>query len=213
MKLTLDTSCVIHGSQDQAFARPVNELVDLARAGLIGIWLTSAFDDDQRRASAENRRTNFDWIRARPVLREVPGPFRPDYSFLDGKDILLDDESAQIAGVIERIVLPPKLHPGALDVNNPTQMTRWRKRVTDVQHLIAHAMAGHDLFVTTDSADILSKRERLLAEAAIEVADPGDALLCVRDSVGSPERHGTEPGVGAKPPRCRSSSVDTRTDR
>lgn len=48
MRLTLDTSCVVHSMQGQAFAEPVNELVDLAREGLVGIWLTSAFHDTTR---------------------------------------------------------------------------------------------------------------------------------------------------------------------
>lgn len=131
------------------------------------------------------------------MLGEVPGPFRLDYSIIGGKDVLLDDRTAEVAEVIERIVLPMGLRPGSLDIKDPVQMTRWRKRVTDVQHLIAHAMAGHDLFVATDSDDILSKQANLRREAGIEVADPGVALLRVRASAGHPS--GTEPVVPATP--------------
>ncbi len=186
MRLTLDTSCVIHRAQGQAFAEPFNELVDLAPEGLIGLWLTSASQDDQSRASSVHRQTNADWLRSRTVLGEVPGPFRLDHSKIGGEDVVLDDRTAEVGEVIERIVLSAGLGRGSLDINDRVQMARWRKRVTDVEHLIAHAMAGHDLFVTTDSEDILRKWEARRLEAGIEVAHPDVALLRVRASAGQP---------------------------
>jgi hypothetical protein len=173
--LTLDTSAVLHGVQRQAFAEHVDSLVDLARAGVAGIWITSAFEDDQLRASDPNRRANLEWLAERPCIGEVPGPFRLDYSVLGGKDVLVDDRAAELGSLVERIVLPPSLWPGSADPQAVSPAT-WRKRLIDVQHLVAHVMAGHDLFVTTDQDDILRKRNRLLSEVGIRVVDPLEAI-------------------------------------
>lgn len=179
MTLTLDTSAVLHGVQRQAFAKHVDSLVDLARAGVVRLWITSAFDDDQARASDPNRRANLEWLAERPCIGEVPGPFRLGYSILGGKDVLANERAAELGSLVERIVLPPSLWPGSAEPQAVSSAT-WRKRLIDVQHLVAHAMAGHDLFVTTDQDDILKKRDRLLSEVGICAVDPVEAIQHLR---------------------------------
>jgi hypothetical protein len=43
LRLTVDTSWVIHGVETQGQQEQVNQLVELARAGCVELWLTSAF--------------------------------------------------------------------------------------------------------------------------------------------------------------------------
>ena len=157
LQLTLDSSCVIHGAQNQSEADFVDRLVDLARDGVVGLWLAEAFEADLARASVEHHRVNLGWLQTRPVVRNLPGPFRLDYSLLDGRDVLGNESTMEVAEIVGDIVLPPTLRTGQLDASDERLTDRWRRRTNDVQHLLAHHMSGHDAFVTTDSRDILSK--------------------------------------------------------
>jgi hypothetical protein len=58
LRLTLDTSCVIHGAQAQFHRAQIDELVELARDGRVGLWLTTAFANDQDRAPADKHQRN-----------------------------------------------------------------------------------------------------------------------------------------------------------
>jgi hypothetical protein len=53
MRLTLDTSCVIDAAQAQPRGPQVDDLVDLARHGRVGLWITEAFTVDQETAPAD----------------------------------------------------------------------------------------------------------------------------------------------------------------
>ena len=57
-RFTLDTSCIIAAVGGEPASNQIEELVDLARSGKIGIVITSGFDVDQRTAI---------------VLREIDG--------------------------------------------------------------------------------------------------------------------------------------------
>ncbi len=50
LRLTVDTSGVIHGAQAQQYGLQIDDLVDLARRGQIGLWITTAFAVDQETA-------------------------------------------------------------------------------------------------------------------------------------------------------------------
>ncbi len=106
LQLTLDTSSVIHGAQGQPFASAIDELVDLARAGHVGLWLASTFNVDQEHASADKHEANLQWLQERPVIGNIPAPFRLDYSILDRGDVLISDEHKVISDAIESILLP-----------------------------------------------------------------------------------------------------------
>ena len=70
LRLTLDTSCIIHAAQGQHYQSQIDELVHLAREGRVGLWLTSAFHADQIRDSGEKLQNNLAWLAARPVVGE-----------------------------------------------------------------------------------------------------------------------------------------------
>jgi hypothetical protein len=46
----------------------------------------------------------------------------------------------------------------------------------DVQHLVAHLIAGHDAFVTSDKKDMLKKRAELRTRTGIVVVNPAEAV-------------------------------------
>ena len=112
LRLTLDTSCIIHAAQGQHYQFQIDELVNLAREGRVGLWLTSAFHADQIRASGEKLQTNLAWLSARPVVGGFPGPSRLDYSGLGVGDVLASDSDAERDEVIQRILLPEKYRAG-----------------------------------------------------------------------------------------------------
>jgi hypothetical protein len=173
---TLDTSCVIHAAQQQAEAGAVERLVDAARKSRVTLWLTAAFAADQTRGSSEHLRANLEWLAGRPVNQALSGPFRLDYSQLDGPDVLIDDDTAEIIAIVEEVLLRPACRVGQLDASDQALMERWSRKINDVQHLAAHHMAGHDAFVTSDFDDMVKKRQDLWTRAKIRVLTPTEAL-------------------------------------
>lgn len=89
LTLTLDTSCVIHGAQRQEQGALADRLVELAHADRVRLCLTTAYARDQERNTPERVRINEDWLAGLPVVTQEPGPFRLDYSAVDGPDLLL----------------------------------------------------------------------------------------------------------------------------
>lgn len=71
LRFALDTGCVIDAAQGGRYRAEIDQLVSLARAGEVGLWLTSAFDVDQARASDENYRANLRWLSERPLIQRV----------------------------------------------------------------------------------------------------------------------------------------------
>lgn len=70
--------------------------------------------------------------------------------------------------------------PGLLPTERPRRVHERRIR-PDVQHLLAHVMAGHDIFVTTDEDDIL-RRAQALERLGVIALSPEGALERVRAS-------------------------------
>jgi hypothetical protein len=168
LRLTLDTSSVIHGAQVQEYGAQIDELVDHAHAGRVGLWIATAFAVDQERAPADKHQRNLAWLSERPLIGSVPGPHRIGYSGLGGPDGWASDDAAAIDGVLKEILLPGKA------------VTVSRRRITDVQQLTAHFMAGHDAFVTSDQDDMLHKREAIRQRTGIVVVDPAEAVQMAR---------------------------------
>jgi hypothetical protein len=73
LRLTLDTNCVIHAAQAQAYGPQVDELAELGRGGRVGLWITTAFKVDQERASDDNRQRNLAWAQPAANHRRRPG--------------------------------------------------------------------------------------------------------------------------------------------
>jgi hypothetical protein len=180
LRLTLDTSTVIHGAQGQRYGPQIDELVELAHAGRIGLWITTAFGNDQERASADKLQRNLSWLSERPLIGTVPGAFRLDYSRIGIDTVLLSEDQKVVAMTIDEILLPQAYRVGNLRNGDEAVMAKWRRKANDVQHLVAHLIAGHDAFVTSDDDDMLKKRTQLRARTGIVVVDPAEAVQMAR---------------------------------
>jgi hypothetical protein len=172
LRLTLDTSCVIDAAQGGVHSAEIDQLVNLARAGDVGLWLTSAFDIDQARASDENYRINLQWLSERPLIRQVPGPFRFDLSTFDGPDVLVSDEIAEADEKIKSILRPSYKAGDAFP----------SRKVNDIHHLTAHLMSGHDAFVTQDEDDMIKRRQVLRSDVGITVVTVAGAVALAMGS-------------------------------
>ena len=179
LRLTLDTSGVIHSVARRAYAADVDGLVELAREGVVALWVSGAFGDDQSHPNNRHEAENRAWLEARPFIGVIATPFRLNHSRLGRGDVLSSAEYAQTTSVIERILLPPRFQPGNVQAET-TATAQWARRLHDVQHLSAHVMAGHDAFVTSDEDDMLKRRDRLLAEAGVRVLKQHEALMEAR---------------------------------
>jgi hypothetical protein len=183
LRLTLDTTCVIHAVAGQRYATDVEELATLGEQGWAELWLTTAFDEDQETAGDERRAANLRWVSQRPVMGQISQPLRLDYSPLDDRSILVDDRTADAVQAIEEILLPPDLRAGALDASDTLLMGRWRKRIRDVQHLASHFYHRHDVFVSSDDDDMIKKRDELQRRTGIVIDNPVEAVLRIRNSI------------------------------
>jgi hypothetical protein len=105
LRLTLDTSSVIHGAQAQLYGPQIHELVELARNGQVGLWITTAFANDQERAPEDKHQRNLVWLCERPLIGSVPGGFRLNYSRLGVDTVLLSEEQKAVAMTIDEILL------------------------------------------------------------------------------------------------------------
>jgi hypothetical protein len=169
LRLTLETSSVIHAAQAQPYGPQIVELRALAHHGRVGLWITEAFTVDQETAPADKHRLNLAWLSQQPTIGRVPGPCRRGYSSRDGPDVRTDNATAAADAALRDILLR-----GKADVAS-------RRKMTDVQHLTAHLMAGHDAFVTTDYDDMLRRREAIRRRTGIVVVDPAEAVQMAHD--------------------------------
>jgi hypothetical protein len=184
LRLTLDTSSVIHGAQAQRYGPQIDELVELAGNGQVGLWITTAFTNDQERAPEDKHQRNLAWLNERPLIGIVPGGFRLDYSRLGIDTVLLSEEQKVVAMTIDEILLPKAYRVGNLRPDDEALMAKWRRKANDVQHLVAHLITGHDAFVTSDD-DMLRKRTDLRARTGIVVVNPVEAIEMAREQPSS----------------------------
>ncbi len=77
---------------------------------------------------------------------------------------------------IDEILLREVYRVGNLRADDEAFMAAWRRKANDVQQLVAHLIAGHDAFVTSDDDDMLKKRAELQARTGIVVVDPAQAV-------------------------------------
>jgi hypothetical protein len=67
-----------------------------------------------------------------------------------------------------------------LKADDPAVMARWRRKANGVQHLVAHLIAGHDAFVTSDEDDMLKKQKEIRRRTGIVIVNPVEAVQLVR---------------------------------
>jgi hypothetical protein len=170
-----------HRRRPSPAARPqVVELVNLAHQGRVGLWITEAFTVDQQTDPLDKAQLNLAWLSQQPVIGRIPGPWRLGYSGLEGPDGFTDPDHADADLALREIILPEELQRGRLDEHDPAQLARNRRKVTDVQHLTAHLMAGHDAFVTDDHDDMLDNVDAIRRRTGIVVIDPAEAVQLVQ---------------------------------
>jgi hypothetical protein len=179
LRLTLDTNSVIDAAQAQPRGPQVLELVDLAHQDRVGLWITEAFTVDQETAPLDKAQRNLEWLSRQPVIGSIPGPWRLGYSGLEGPDGFTDDDHATADLALREIILPEQLQRGRLDEHDPALLACNRDKVTDVQHLTAHRMAGHDAFVTSDRRDMLRHCEAIRRRTGIVILNPAEAVQFV----------------------------------
>jgi hypothetical protein len=92
------------------------------------------------------------------------------------------DDHATADGALRELLLPERLQRGRLDERDPALLALNRRKVTDVQHLTAHLMAGHDAFVTSDHHDMLRHREAIRRRTGIVIVDPVEAVQLAHES-------------------------------
>jgi hypothetical protein len=97
--------------------------------------------------------------------------------------VLLSEEQKATAMIIDEILLPEAYRVGNLRPDDEALMAKWRRKANDVQHLVAHLIAGRDAFVTSDDDDMLKKRTDLRARTGIVVVDPVDAVQMARQQL------------------------------
>jgi hypothetical protein len=182
LRLTIDTSLVIHSVQGQHFAAEVDELVEFARAGLVDLSLTTAFEVDQERAMPVYRAQNLDWLSQHPMIARVLQVACWDYSDWGGGSAWGADDSERVNAELEKIVLRPQYQVGSVDVSDPAYMQKWRRAVTDVQHLLAHHASGNDAFVTSDDDDMVKKKDAIRMATGIVTYGVPEAVQVVRSS-------------------------------
>jgi hypothetical protein len=100
----------------------IDELVDLARQGRVGLWITEAFTVDQETAPPDKAQLNLAWLSQQPVIGRIPGPWRLGYSGLEGPDGFTDDDHAAADLALREIILPEELQRGRLDEHDPAQL-------------------------------------------------------------------------------------------
>jgi hypothetical protein len=97
------------------------------------------------------------------------------YSKRGGPDVHISEEHAAIDTVL-REILARNLQEDAAGA----MTAKSRQKVTDVQHLTAHLMAGHDAFVTSDQRDMLRRRDVIRERTRIVIVDPAEAVAMAR---------------------------------
>jgi hypothetical protein len=175
LRFTIDTCCVIDGAQRECDWEEVEDLVELAKQGVIELWLTAGFGGDQQRAKPDRYEANRQWLAERPVIRQTLNPARLDYSqsFLDAM-VLVGDDDAEADRVIQELIEnKPRSRKHAPVAEG------MHAKIDDVHHLSSHRMQGNDIFVTRDK-DMLNVRAELQTRAGIVVKTPVEALEIAR---------------------------------
>ncbi len=164
-KLTLDTNCIINlfdmRSRTATSVDDLNALLQYGLSGKAEISITTRVESDLLRDKDEARRGEMlRIIKALPVIGSV---FRTNLSKLDGSD-LLGDATDPVSSEIQRI-LSPGLDPAD---------KRYSNKRDDIDHLTAHYLNRHDVFVTDDGP--MWRKRKELAVLGVVLKTPAECL-------------------------------------
>lgn len=169
-KITVDTNCVVGlFDSNSGTATSVDELRELMRyalSGVIQISVTTRVEVDFGRDKDDERRKEMlHHISMLPVIGTVA---RWDQSKFDGADVLAGPEHQGLLDEVKRIVFPG-LGP---------ESGKFLNKLSDIDHLVGHKLAGRDVFVTDDNG-ILRRHVELRDGPGILVMSPAECLQYV----------------------------------
>ena len=170
--LTFDSSVIFAVIKRETYhdLSAIEQLISLARESIISIQVTEAFRRDVSRSRvSEVIARQLDWLAKSPVLQgSVGGVFRLDVSLLGSNDMLCDKRTETLNDkLIELLGIQGK-------AANPS------RAYSDIDHLLAHALSGADMFVTVDEDTILNRQQELWG-LGLKVLRPAEALRRVSD--------------------------------
>jgi hypothetical protein len=171
LRLTLDADCVlpiIDPGCQTAYRVELDALVEHAEQGEILLFYTGTLDRELARGG--NRRAA---LGTSHFAGMVPGMARLDVMRLDDPNTVLAPDSAPVWDEILRSILLP----GGVNFNEPGA----ERKIADVDQLLAHIVAGNDVFVTGNTRDFTPRRRERLAEHWIIVMTPGDVVEFLHD--------------------------------
>ena len=171
-KITIDTNCVIGlfdtKSQTATSTSELRELVRYAFSGAIELYITTRVEVDFGRDKDDQRREEMlKNISMFPVIGTVS---RWNVSTWDSSDISIDLKRQKLADEVQRIIFPGL---------TPTS-SRYANKLADIDHLVGHALSGHDVFIT-DDGEILRRSSQLEGGIGIRVMRPAECLRFVDD--------------------------------
>ena len=177
MKVTLDTNCLInlfdHNSKTSTSVESLESLVRAAFSGAADLAITTRVREDLENDQNEGRKNAL--MRNVKLFPIVCCLFRFDTSRWDNGDYWAAPEDVALSDGLQRLLFPT-LNTGQSD---------YRNKIHDVDHLIGHAKAKRDVFVTDDKS-ILKKHAELKSDFGITVMMPDQAVAYIHDAIGSP---------------------------
>lgn len=167
LKITIDTNCVVglfdSRSETSTSVDQLRELMRYALSGVIQISITTRVEDDFDRDKVDERRKEMmHQISMLPVIGTVA---RWDHSKFDGIDAQVGPKHQGLLEEVKRIVFPG-LQP---------ESSKFLNKLSDIDHLVGHKLAGRDIFVTDDK-HILRRDVELRRGPGILVMSPAACL-------------------------------------
>lgn len=174
LKITIDTNCVINlfdaASQSATSVEELQALFRYALSGTVELSATTRVEADLRQDRNELRRAEL--LRHLAIFPIIGTVARWDTSTWDGGDFFADDASERLSEEVQRI-----LSPGLTPADK-----RFSNKINDIDHLVGHAHAGRDLFVTDDGG-ILRRAPELAQALGIRVMTPAACLAAIEEAV------------------------------
>lgn len=161
-------------TNDPVEVTALEQIVDLARDGLIRLQVTTAYERDFARwNNPEGRDARLAWLSSAPPLPRASGVFRLDVSALDGGDVFASEVEVELDRQLRAVLRPSLTARPAPPYEEAPGVAM--KAFSDIDHFVAHWRSGANAFVTLDTKTIL-KRRQALGQLSITACKPHEAL-------------------------------------
>jgi hypothetical protein len=176
VKITLDTNCLInlfdHNSKTSTSVESLESLVKVAFSGVADLAITTRVREDLENDQDEDRKNAL--LRNVKLFPIVGCLFRFDTSRFDSGDYWASGEDVDLSARLQRLLFP------TLNRNQ----SDYKNKIHDIDHLIGHAKAKRDIFVTNDKG-ILKKHAELNSDFGIIVMTPDQAVAHIHGATAS----------------------------